>query len=147
MIRTWRRIKRNPRLVTLVPCVAAALTADQGQQTYEDLLANAKLIEHLASDAVRVPRQEGADAPYPRSPVPGLRLQTRPERSHGGPLGSVNSERVSSLMLAPPKPNRRVAWERLDGGCFDKHELCELSSAGSLEGSRGAKCGPPAQND
>ncbi len=57
MIRTGRRIKRNQRLVTLVPCVAAALCADQGQQTYEDLFPNAKLIEHLPSDAARVPRQ------------------------------------------------------------------------------------------
>ena len=57
MIRTWRRIERNPRLVTLLPCVAAALCADQGQQTYEDLVPNAKLIEHLPSDAVRVLRQ------------------------------------------------------------------------------------------
>ena len=57
MIRTWRRIKRNARLVPLVPCVAAALTTDQGQKTYEDFFPNAKLIEHLPSDAVRVPRQ------------------------------------------------------------------------------------------
>ncbi len=70
MIRTWRRIKRNPRLVTLMPCVAAALTADQRQQTYEDLFPNAKLIEHLPSDAVRVPRQGEEQVLRPTKPRP-----------------------------------------------------------------------------
>ncbi|MDQ6944944.1 MAG: hypothetical protein M3256_01445 [Actinomycetota bacterium] len=57
MIRPWGRIEPDTCLVALVPCLAAALTADHGSQPFENLVPNAELIENLASDTVRIARQ------------------------------------------------------------------------------------------
>ena len=100
-----------------------ALTAGEGQQTYEDLFPNAKLIEHGPGDAVRV-RRQGQDQML---------------RAHKGL--SLNLLFRRGLVLGAD------LLRRLERGCFEKHELRELSPPWSLEGSAGAKSGPPAQND
>ena len=88
MTRNRGRVKRNACLVTLGSCVGAALTADHGQQTCENLVTNSQLIEPLPSDAARVLRTTRSRCSVLSEALsPGFRFSRRLHEHPAGPWG------------------------------------------------------------
>ena len=70
MVGAWGGIERNPRLITVVPCVAATLGTDECREALNDRLSHTELVEDLAGAAMTVQRGASSRCSVPTKLCP-----------------------------------------------------------------------------
>ena len=102
MIRPRRRVEPDTCLVTVVSCGAAALTADNSGQPFDDLVPNTELSENPARDAVTITRQcQEQMLRTHKAQAPGLRFARRLDDHAAGPWRQRIERKCHTLMFAP----------------------------------------------